>query len=53
LTGAGNGRFNLNPILATGAGLGWVSIADLNADGKDDIVVANGGRDTLDVYLAD
>ena len=53
LTGTGDGDFRLNRILGTGNGLRSVALADLNADGKDDIVVANEKLNTLTVYLVE
>jgi hypothetical protein len=49
----GDGGFTLNRILGTGNGLRSVALADLNADGKDDIVVANEKLNTLTVYLVE
>jgi hypothetical protein len=35
-----------------GAGPRWAGIGDLNGDGRNDVVVANGNASTLGVFLA-
>ena len=52
LLGNGNGTFQTPRVLQVQRGPLWVSVADLNGDGADDIVTANfGGTDTVSVLL--
>jgi hypothetical protein len=54
LLGNGDGTFQPAVTYSTGSGTGanWVAVADLNQDGKPDLVVAlDGGGDTLGVLL--
>ena len=50
--GNGNGTFQMARVLQVQRGPLWVSVADFNGDGADDIVTANfGGTDTVSVLL--
>ncbi|WP_437752558.1 FG-GAP-like repeat-containing protein [Sorangium sp. So ce1389] len=51
MTGSGNGTFVTGPVVPTGAspGLNAIAVADLDADGYDDLVLTNRGSGTLTV----
>ncbi|WP_437902860.1 FG-GAP-like repeat-containing protein [Sorangium sp. So ce327] len=51
MTGNGNGTFVAGPVVSTGTspGLNAIAVADLDADGYDDLVLTNGGSGTLTV----
>ena len=48
---AGNGTFPNRQDFAVGVSPDFVSVADLNKDGKADIVVANNGTNTISVLI--
>ena len=43
-SGAGNGTFAVHVRSTAGFNPNWVAVADLNADKRDDVLVANGGN---------
>jgi hypothetical protein len=51
LLGEGDGTFGAKTDFGTGSTLRSVRIADLNADGRPDLAVANGGSNTVSVLL--
>jgi hypothetical protein len=51
--GNGDGTFQRQQALGTGIGPTSVAVADLNADGKPDLVVGNYNDGTVDVRLGD
>jgi hypothetical protein len=53
LTNNGSGSFSSNATYTVGAGPYWVKAADINGDGKLDLVSANNGAGTLSVLTND
>ena len=51
LLGNGNGTFQTQQTFATGVGPVSVAVADVNGDGKLDLVVANRTSNTVSVLL--
>jgi hypothetical protein len=51
LLGNGNGTFGAKTDFGTGINPNSVAIADLNADGRRDLAVTNGGANTVSVLL--
>ena len=51
LLGNGNGTFQAKQPFDTGSGPASVAVADFNGDGKNDLVTANGERNTASVLL--
>jgi hypothetical protein len=52
IAGDGAGSFAAQADYATGTGPTSTDIADFNGDGLLDVVVANGGDNTVSVFLA-
>lgn len=51
MTGNGSGAFTAGPVVSTGTSPGpnAIAVADLNADGYDDLILTNKGSGTLTV----
>jgi hypothetical protein len=52
LLGSGDGGFTLDQVLAVGEGAQGLAVADVNGDGRPDIVTANSLSDDVSVLLA-
>ena len=51
LLGIGNGTFLPQQVFEVGSGPAWIGVADLNADGKPDLVVANSLSSTVETLI--
>ncbi len=53
LTNNGSGVFGSNATLLTEGGAGWLAVADINGDGKPDLICANYFASSLTIYTND